>query len=48
MTLLPQASVSGQLTLYVNDAWPVGPGYEVRIWHPEVGQIISTMIVVVP
>lgn len=42
------APVSSEIEIEVNGNWPLGCPYEVCIWHPDTGQICSSMILVAP
>lgn len=42
------APVSGEMQIQVNDGWPLGCPYEIRVTHPSAGQVSSSMILVAP
>lgn len=42
------APVSGEISVRVDDNWPLGCPYEIRVTHPTAGQISSSMILVAP
>lgn len=42
------APVSGEISVRVDDNWPLGCPYEIRVTHPTAGQVASSMILVAP